>query len=372
MKRMVAAAALGLAVAACGSTKTATTTPTVPTEPERTFNSEHPPTPKGVGTTGCEPATGTGVMGVCTPQTEASLKGVVPPTAGRTLIPDVSEYNGCHLYSAAIIRVYEAGTGRQDSTARCHIEEVHRKGVWAATYVFLREGHGGCNYQAHRGVEITNSLGGVKGPVVSDAETHLPGGFVSCFNNEVRHLGYPAVTYTAEGTWPGGPFNAPSWLAAYPGPPRCFSNACPHRAHQFSDNFACAGVHGDCSFDEGITAITRQQPLSPQQRAALEHRRDELRRALATSTCRSLAAEHHSYGEPCARWYREGNEIAAKLKADHLAPAQEQALIARRETLRYVLAHATCRSIRAEGKHGEPCDRWYREGDQINGRLKRG
>jgi len=309
VKRLALGLAL-LAVAGCGSTKTVTTS-APSTERQGT---ERPPEPKGVGTRSCEPAIGTGTMGVCTPQTEASLKGITPPTAGRALIPDVSEYNGCALYSAAIVRVYEAGTGRQDSRAKCHLEEVHRKGVWAATYAFLRSGHGGCNFQARKAVEITSRLGGVKGPVVSDAEVYLPPGFVSCFNNEVRHLGYPAVTYTAQGTWPGGPFNAPSWLAAYPGPPRCFSNACPHKAHQFSDRYNCAGVKGDCSFDEGITSITRVQPLSPAQRAALIGRRETLRRVLVTHGCRRRRANGERLGPRCTRWFREGDEIAARLR----------------------------------------------------------
>jgi hypothetical protein len=316
---VVLAAAIGLCLSGCGSKEPAkTTAPTVPTTTTSQSTEAVPvPTrsePKGIGTGNCEPAVGTGTMGVCTPQTEASKKGLTPPTAGQSLIPDVSEYNGCALYSEAIVRVYEAGTERQDTRAACHLAEVHRKHVWAATYAFLRPGHGGCDRQAQRAVEITNRLGGVVGPVVSDAEVYLPPGFVSCFNDGVRRRGYPAVTYTAPGTWAGGAFNAQVWIAAYPYRPSCFSNACPYRAHQFADNYNCRGVRGDCSINLGITAITRHPPLTPQQRRDLEARQRALRRVLLRYGCRRRVLHHESLGPKCKRWFREGDEVGQRLR----------------------------------------------------------
>jgi len=318
MKRSLGAAVL-VASLICGCGGAAPPRPSQSqTQPQTTGTAVQPTRvePKGAGTSNCEPAVGTGTMGVCTPQTPSSLKGITPPTAGRTLIPDVSEYNGCALHSEAIVRVYEAGTGREDSKAGCHMSELMRLHAWAAAYSFLRAGN--CTGQAERTVQIVHGLEGhthvVVQVIVADAEVYLQPGCVSAFNSTTRRYGYRAVTYTAPGTWPGGAFNSPTWIAAYPYRPSCFSNACPYVAHQFADNFNCRGVVGDCSIDLGITSITRAKPLSPAQRRALEARQRALRRVLLRYGCRRRKAQGEQLGPKCTRWFHEGNVIAERLR----------------------------------------------------------
>jgi hypothetical protein len=274
----------------------------------------------------CNPALGKGTMGVCTPTPE-------PPTAGTralkfalrgtVLIPDVSEFQGCALHSEAIFRVYEAGTGREDAHALCHAREVQRKHVWYAVYSFLRPGHGGCVFQAERTIAIVRRIGGVVGPIIADAEVWLPPGFVSCFVHTLQTHGYVAVIYTAPGTWPGGAFAVRVWVAAYPFRPPCFSNACPYLAHQFSEDFPCRGVRGDCSVNEGILSV-RQPPVCDatcrsHHRRDLEARRRALRRVLLRYGCRARVHHHERLGPKCRRWFREGARVNRELRARHAA-----------------------------------------------------
>jgi hypothetical protein len=355
-------------LAACGSSSTTSTTTGVTGSPTRAPQLK---TPAGEGTTDCTPANGEGVMGVCT-------KTGPPPTRGAlgsaTIFPDLSEWNGtCTAYSEAVIRIYEAGTDRKDARANCLASNLNAKHVWWGVYFFARNGN--CNYEADRAVNFTRGLPArIVGPVIVDAETPMASGHANCLARRVESDGYKAGEYTSPGTWSGGPFVTRwRWLAAYPGPPGCISNSCPIAAHQFSENYLCRGIRGDCSVDKGILAARQKEPLTPAQRHALEVRRNELRHALNTATCRTLVTQHKAGGEPCKRWLAEGQAINAKLAADHLTPAEQQRLEGRRNVLRYVLAHATCRSLAAE-RHplGEPCTRWFREGAEVNARLRRG
>jgi len=292
---------LSLLLVGCGSKESPKTTTTQPTVTSRATP------PLGIGGPNCEPAPGTGTMGICTPKSTSKL--AAPQITGQ-LIPDVSEYNGCALYSPAIVRVYEAGTGREDSKAGCHMSELARKGAWAGAYTFLRSASS-CTGQAERTVQIIHGLEGHTHVhvqvIVADAEVYLPPGCVSAFNNTTRRYGYRAVTYTAPGTWPGGPFNTPTWVAAYPYRPACFSNACPYVAHQFSESFNCRGVYGDCSIDEGITSITRVN------KNALLHRLRVLQRRLVVYGCARRRHNHQGLGPRCKRWFSEGNRIHHEL-----------------------------------------------------------
>lgn len=236
-------------------------------------------------TAACDPPLGKGTMGACSPAGPPAH--LSPTAAGARLIPDVSEFQGCALHSEAIFRVYEAGTEREDSRAVCHAAEIHHLHVWGAAYAFLRAGHGGCVFQADRTVQIANSVGGVD-LIVGDSEVGLRGGFPACFKREVERKGYPEVEYTCPGC--GDEQTRPVWIASYPTRP-----AGTWVAHQFSSNFTCRGITGDCSINEGILAIHRgPSPAERHTRRVREARhlhalyaeRVRIRRHLLNSGCR--------------------------------------------------------------------------------------
>ena len=239
-----------------------------------------------------------GVMGCAT--LPAKPGTAAPRATFGALIPDVSEYQACGLHSEAIYRVYEAGTGREDSTARCHAEELRRLHAWAGTYAFLRPGS--CTAQADRVAAIVRSLGGAD-VVVADAEVPLPRGFVRCWLARVHSHGDNVAEYTCPGC--GDEQVGPVWIAAYP-----FRPAGRWIAHQFSDNFNCRGVVGDCSVNEGILSIRRSHPTS---RKVLLARRDSIRRYLASHGCRHRAAHHEHIGPRCRAAFRAGNRVNAEL-----------------------------------------------------------
>ena len=303
----IAISLLALALVGCGSTQTRTVT--VHATPAATTPSVQEPA--------CNPAPGKGTMGVCTPTTSAPQIGAPRLTRGAQLLPDVSEYQGCALYSEAIFRVYEGGTERQDARALCHARELQRRHAWYAVYSFLRPGHGGCVYQAVRTISIVRSIGGIVGPIIADAEVWLPPGFVTCFVHTLQAHGYVAVIYTGPGTWPGGAFAARVWVAAYPFRPPCFSNACPYLAHQFSDAFNCRGVFGDCSVNEGILSVRQRPPCSARcrshKRSDLEARIRTLHRVERAYGCTRRRHAHERLGWECRRYFREGDQRHGEL-----------------------------------------------------------
>jgi hypothetical protein len=132
--------------------------------------------------------------------------------------------------------------------------------------------------------------------VIVDAEVPMPAGFVACLAHALERDGLVVVTYTAPGTWPGGVFVTPVWIADYPFLPACFINACPFRAHQFSDNFDCRGVVTDCSVNEGILSITQRKPLTPA-------RRRELRKLLGAFNRRTNPQGHDCQHPPFKHAY---------------------------------------------------------------------
>jgi hypothetical protein len=394
-------AACGKAAHTTSTTSTTATTPTattklsvgapsstlqltVPTGATETTTAEPTEKVTGLGTTDCVVPLGGGHAGVCTPHGKSGSLGA-PSNNSLGNVADISEFESCanHRVSVLIFRLYEAGLNRADYHAYCNGEAAKRWGARSIGYGFLRPPGGSapsCAQQGTNTVEIGRRAH-INGAYVADVEVRMPTSCPSEFVHRVFELTHNAaqVDYSAPGTWPGGKPTREVWGATYGSSHGCIGGVCNWISWQFSESFNCNGYVGDCSRDYGISRFTQAAPppaprkLTPQQRASLEHRRDELRTALASKTCRGLAAEHHSFGEPCTRWFKEGNEIAAKLKADHLTPAQEKALLGRREVLRRVLATATCRSIAAEHKPlGEPCTRWFKEGDDINARLRRG
>jgi hypothetical protein len=310
-----------LALAGCGSTQTQTRT----VYRALSIHASGPSAEQADAALPCDPTLGRGTMGVCTPPGPAPKFS--PTAAHARLIPDVSEFQSCAIHSEVIFRVYEGGTEREDANARCHAREAKRLHVWYAVYSFLRPAHGGCAFQAERTIAIVRSLGGVIGPIIADAEVPLPGGFVTCFVRTAQRLGYVVVTYTAPGTklW-SDPFATEVWVAAYPNRPGCFSNACPHGnlashffiAHQFSDNFLCRGIRGDCSIDEGILSV-RQTPACnsacrSHKRSDLEARIRTLRRYQKRYGCSRRRHAHQRLGPKCRRWFREGDERHRDLK----------------------------------------------------------
>jgi len=305
-----------VALAACGSSShttssTPTSTPSVPL-PAVTAPAKKP----------CDPALGKGTMGACLPPGPE----VAPQRlgAGARLIPDVSEFQGCALHSEAIVRVYEAGTERQDTRAACHLAELRRLHVWSAAYAFLRPGHGGCAFQADRTAAIVRRLGGITGPIVGDAEVGLGASFVRCFLSRVKQHHFAAVEYTCPGC--GDAQVPPVWIASYPTrPPGHWV------AHQFSDRFNCRGVFGDCSVNEGILSIRTRPPETAKQHAAkvrreraghtallkqLEKQHGHLRTKLQKFGCSRRRHAHQRLGPRCRGWFTAGDHVVAHIAAE--------------------------------------------------------
>ncbi len=301
--RVVVVLLAALALVGCGGTTTKTVTKTVPA-------------------TTAPPSCTNGTMGCAVPP--AKLGAAPPITSHVTLIPDVSEFQPCALHSEAIYRVYEAGTNREDTTARCHAAEIHRLHVWSGTYAFLRPGS--CTGEATRTVEIVRSLGG-SNVVVADAEVPLPRGFVRCFLATVRAHGDNAAEYTCPGC--GDEQVGPVWIAAYP-----FRPVGKWIAHQFADNFNCRGVQGDCSVDEGILSIGKAKPKpkpkpkpisKAAQRRHLIARRQALRVFLAHDGCRRRRARHEHLGPKCKAAFAAGDRVNREL-ADASTGAEREGL----------------------------------------------
>lgn len=255
----------------------------------------HPP--GGLSTT--SPRCGLGVMGGCVPKPT----GFAAPRITGTLIPDVSEFQSCALHSEAIIRIYEAGTDREDSTAVCHARELARLHAWAAGYVFMRAGRS-CSSTVTRTLAIARSLPGLQ-LVIADAETGIRNGLVRCFLAGVERGGYPAREYTCPGC--GDEQVGGVWIASYPSRP-----AGRWIAHQFSSEWECRGVHGDCSVNEGILSIHRATPVP---RAALLRERASLRRILVQYGCRRRVQRRERLGPRCVKWFAAGSRINKELSA---------------------------------------------------------
>jgi hypothetical protein len=263
-----------------------------------------------------------GIMGGCVPHPAPSKGFRLTAPFGRTLIPDVSEYQACALYSEAIFRVYEAGTGREDSKAACHARELKRLHAWSAAYAFARPpgyGHAGsCTAQADVTVRIVRSLGGIVGPVILDDEVPLPRGFARCFNRRVRSNGYRTVTYTAPGTVSGGPIEAPVWGADYGAELPCIESVCRFVAHQFSSDYVCRGIRGDCSTDSGLLRIRERK--TPSSKHLLYHYyrvRKELRADLMRHNCRRGPVKPGSYRRTCRYWLVEGRLVNHRIRVYH-------------------------------------------------------
>jgi hypothetical protein len=245
-------------------------------------------------------------MGPCHP----TLKLGVTPNAGalRQRIPDVSEYQPCVTGRVpTVIRLYEAGTDRQDAQAACNARRLRAGHLWFAGYSFLRPGS--CTQEADRTVAIVRGIGGLNGPVVADAEVPLPAGFVRCFLGRVHHdaPSSPTGTYTSCGTV--SEVVLPLWVANYGVQWPCTPFGDPFEAWQFSAGSYCGERFvTDCSLDFGITRLRpahRKPPPKPRPPA-------EKRRLIRYWTVERAAVLHRyrlycrgsSTGPKCTAWRR--------------------------------------------------------------------
>jgi hypothetical protein len=207
-------------------------------------------------------------MGPCRP----TLKlGATPyRVARRARIPDVSEYQPCVTgHVPTVIRLYEAGTGLQDTEAACNARRLRAWRVWFAGYSFLRPGS--CTGQADRTVAIARRIGGLNGPVIADAEVPLPRRFVRCFTRRVHHdaPSTPTATYTSCGTV--SEVVLPLWVANYGVRWPCSPFGDPFIAWQYVAGSYCGERFvTDCSLDFGITRLhPRPAPRPPAEKQRL-------------------------------------------------------------------------------------------------------
>jgi hypothetical protein len=210
-----------------------------------------------------------GCMGPCRPALHVGL----PPRSGafHARVPDVSEWQPC--VSATIPTVARIAYGtREDSRWRCNAARL--RGHWLAGYTYLVPGS--CSAQGAATASYVRSVGGIRGPIIADAEEPLPAGFVRCFLSTIhRDLpGQPTLTYT--GCYSGleivGAWWVPDYGVAYP----CTRGGHPFVAWQYSDGTYCGEAFvTDCSFDFGVLRFTRKVPCTPCKERA------QLRRAIA-------------------------------------------------------------------------------------------
>ena len=203
-----------------------------------------------------------GVMGGCVQEHQQkfteSLTVPIAVAAGATpTLPDVSEYQGCTAPTGSFIyRIYEAGSGLEDSSAVCHSHEAKRV-RWSGAYYFARPGS--CVAQAQKAISIAKSLPHRPNVLIVDAEVALPTGYIKCADATIKAGGFPYVNYAGRGLAPiaGGPFQPPIWQAEY-GVTQvaCLtSTICSRVAWQYTDAEYCHGIYGDCSYDYGITRL---------------------------------------------------------------------------------------------------------------------
>lgn len=243
-------------------------------------------------------------MGPCHPTLRLGGAGT-----HRQQIPDVSEFQPCVTgHTSTVIRLYEAGTDRQDTQAACNAHRLRAWHVWFAGYSFLRPGS--CTGQADRTVQIVRAIGGLSGPVVADAEVPLPAGFVRCFISRVHHdaPSSPTGTYTSCGTV--SEVVLPLWVANYGVRWPCTPFGLPFTAWQFTDGTFCGERFvTDCSLDFGITRLRPKPRPSPRSPA-------EKRRLVAHWTAERRAVLHRYHLDGC-RGSSMGPKCSALRKLEH-------------------------------------------------------
>jgi hypothetical protein len=199
-------------------------------------------------------------MGSCIVKAPARLSATV---RGGLVLPDVSEHQPSLLAPVpTIIRLYESGLNIEDSTARVDAAQLRADRVWFGGYAYLTDAES-CTYEAQRTVAIVNAIGGLNGPIIADAETPIPAGFVQCFLAGVAgaapRYAHAEATYSTCRTWPGGKVPTPFWTADYGVSAPCTPEHVPYIAWQFisgeEGGYCGEAFATDCSYDNGITKL---------------------------------------------------------------------------------------------------------------------
>jgi hypothetical protein len=199
-------------------------------------------------------------MGSCT--VKASFGARAAARGGPTL-PDVSEFDSSLLAPVpTVIRLYESDLNIEDSNARVNAAQLRSDRVWFGGYAYLT-GAQSCTYEAARTVAIVSAIGGVNGPIIADAETPLPVGFIQCFLASVARdaprYAKAEATYSSCNAWPGGKVPVPFWTAAYQVSAPCTPEGVPYVAWQYvsaEEGGRCGEAFAtDCSYDDGITHL---------------------------------------------------------------------------------------------------------------------
>lgn len=224
-KYLMAVLAVMLLIAGCGG-GTKTVTKTVTTQAP-TASLAAPKTPASVT---CDPSTGPpageGFMGACAPKPlQVYPGGKSFPTLVNVpgcKFPDVSSWQGAVNWSPIKnwershgcpgAGIFKMGEFVVDPFASHNASELHRLGMFAAGYWFVR--NTGCSHESARIINEAR-LVNVK-VVVLDMEVPEALGYAHCLSAPVKAAGFTVVIYTAPGTWPGGSGDRlPTWIAAY-------------------------------------------------------------------------------------------------------------------------------------------------------------
>jgi hypothetical protein len=270
--------------------------------------------------TGCGKATQTvtqtvpGQQGCLTPNGICKAPQAIKPTTqlrkARTF-PDVWEGDPYTTYHGPQVIRLSYGDHFYDHHVYTNAARLRSWGVWFGGYVYLTGN--GCTREAEYTVRELGSIGAINGPVIPDGEITLPRGYVACFENYIRaHTRYPTVEYT--GCYSGIERIGRVWVPDYGATPPCG----PRLAWQYSEAAVCGEPWaGDCSVDEGITAIGPAKPKPPPPSlAALLHTRALLRADLTRHRCR--VAPYHGRGRyhaVCAHWLSYGASVNRQIKA---------------------------------------------------------
>jgi hypothetical protein len=182
---------------------------------------------------------------------------------GARTFPDVSEHDSSRLApEPTVIRLYESDLNIEDSNARVNAAQLRSDRVWFGGYAYLTDASS-CTYEAARTVSIVNAIGGLNGPIIADAETRLPGGFVQCFlaniARDAPRYARAEATYSSCHAWPGGKVPTPFWTAEYQVGAPCTPEGVPYAAWQYvsaEEGGRCGEAFpSDCSYNDGMTNL---------------------------------------------------------------------------------------------------------------------
>lgn len=261
-------AVLAALLAACGGTRTVTTTKTVAAPSAPTLKQPAPVgCPKGKSFMGCS-STGTTKKFMLT-----------PPPAGPKFV-DVSNYQGDPNWpvakgsiAGAVAKLGE-GTNYIDSSAAYNVTHLKAEKIPFAVYWFVRPD--GCQAEGDEIEKAARYVGGVP-LIVLDEEVPSISGYASCLNSYVKAVtGRNAAVYRSS----GNNFDSSSpglvcWVAAYgpSKPPACSGRAL--KAWQYTDGrygyptYVPGVGTGDVSVDYGLLSLVKPKPKTLTQKLGL-------------------------------------------------------------------------------------------------------